>query len=455
MEKNIKYTCDKCGKEFKQKSHFTSHLNRKNPCVTDLKIQEYENNENKIKILENNSNIITPPNKKKFIDLFCGIGGFHQALKSLDLECVFACDIDKNCREVYKKNYGLEPDSDITKVDEKKLPDFDIICAGFPCQAFSNAGNKNNFNDKRGMLFEHILRIAVEKKPSFMFLENVKHIKKISDGEVFKHILKRIDESGYYVDENKSIFELSPHQFGIPQHRERVIFVCIRKDIYVKEKEIEIITPNIPLNMEGIIETNINITNKYKISKEIENILNAWDEMVKVFETNQNMSPTILCNEFYNTYTSEEFALLPAWKQDYIKKNRDIYAKYKPQWDIWYTKHKDIINKKEIFGKLEWQTGKKKEDDSIWNYFIQLRQSGIRVKKNDYFPTLVAIVQTPIYAKEKRYITPRECARLQAFPDNFIIHESDNIAYKQFGNSVCVDVVKFVMETVLKLYNLI
>ena len=207
--------------------------------------------------------------------------------------------------------------------------------------------------------------------------------------------------------------------------------------------------------MEGIIETNINITNKYKISKEVESILSAWDEMVKICETNQNMSPTILCNEFNTVYTTEEFKKLPEWKRDYITKNKDIYKKYKTQWDTWYIKHKDLLTKKEIYGKLEWQAGKKKEDDSIWNYFIQLRQSGIRVKKNDYFPTLVAIVQTPIYAKEKRYITPRECARLQAFPYNFIMHESDNVAYKQFGNSVCVDVMKFVMETVLKLYDFI
>jgi DNA (cytosine-5)-methyltransferase 1 len=447
METNTnKYTCDKCGKEFKQKSHHTSHLNRKTPCVTDKKLKEYNLNK---EIVPKHDNI----SKKKFIDLFCGIGGFHQALKSLDLECVFACDIDKNCREVYKKNYGLEPASDITKVDEKKLPDFDIICAGFPCQAFSNAGNKQNFNDKRGMLFEHILRIAVEKKPSFMFLENVKHIKKISDGQVFKHILTRIDESGYYVDENKSIFELSPHQFGIPQHRERIIFVCIRKDLYIPENKIEIIPSDVPMNMEGIIEKTVD--DKYKISKDVENILNVWDEMVQVFETNQNMSPTILCNEFHNVYTPEEFALLPEWKRDYITRNKDIYKKYKSKWDTWYTKNKELLTRKEIFGKLEWQAGKKKENDSIWNYFIQLRQSGIRVKKNDYFPTLVAIVQIPIYAKEKRYITPRECARLQAFPDSFIMHESDNIAYKQFGNSVCVDVVKFVMETVLKLYKLI
>ena len=98
---------------------------------------------------------------------------------------------------------------------------------------------------------------------------------------------------------------------------------------------------------------------------------------------------------------------------------------------------------------MEWQSGKKREKDSIWNYFIQLRQSGIRVKKCDYFPALVAIVQVPIYAKEKRYICPRECARLQSFPDNFQMHPTDKIAYKQFGNAVNVDVIHFFLNNVL------
>jgi DNA (cytosine-5)-methyltransferase 1 len=177
--------------------------------------------------------------------------------------------------------------------------------------------------------------------------------------------------------------------------------------------------------------------------------------MIQTFEVNENLSPTILCNEFYTTYSEEKYKQLPDWKQTYIIKNYPIYTKYKSQWDTWYTKHKDLIKQKEIYGKLEWQTGKKKEGDSIFNYFIQLRQSGIRVKKTNYFPTLVAIVQTPIYAKEKRYITPRECARLQSFPDTFMIHENDHIAYKQFGNAVNVDVVHFVISNTLKSYTIL
>ena len=137
---------------------------------------------------------------------------------------------------------------------------------------------------------------------------------------------------------------------------------------------------------------------------------------------------------------------------DQYYKQRDLSIYYKSIWDEWYKKHTEILNTREIYAKLEWQVGKVKKDDSIFNYFIQIRQSGVRVKKAQYFPTLVAISQIPIYGKQKRYITPRECARLQSFPDSFKIHENDKKSYKQFGNSVNVDNVKTVIESTLQKY---
>ena len=111
------------------------------------------------------------------------------------------------------------------------------------------------------------------------------------------------------------------------------------------------------------------------------------------------------------------------------------------------------MNKREVYAKLEWQVGKIKEDDSIFKYFIQIRQSGIRVKKAKYFPTLVAISQIPIYGKEKRYITPRECVRLQSFPESFKISGNDRVTYKQAGNAVNVENAKNIIETTLGMYN--
>ena len=390
----------------------------------------------------------------KFIDLFCGIGGFHQAMNKLAIktECVFACDIDKECRKIYQQNYGLLPDEDITKVDEKMLPDFDVICAGFPCQSFSQAGKKLSLEDKRGLLFEHILRIAKEKRPRFMFLENVKHIKKIDDGKVFEYILKRIKETGY----NVQVEELSPHQLGIPQHRERVIFICkISLLVDIPDKIPFILPPITETTDEQIQKILLPWTEereKYLIPKELVFVLEAWNEMIQVFEVGENMSPTILCNEFLTDPTNS--IGLVAWKKEYITKNKRIYQKYEPLWQEWLEKHQQLLNKKEIYAKLEWQAGKKRENDSIWDHFIQLRQSGIRVKKGDFFPALVAIVQVPIYAKEKRYICPRECARLQSFPDSFIMHEKDKIAYKQFGNAVNVDVLHFFIKGTLDSFSL-
>lgn len=308
------------------------------------------------------------------------------------------------------------------------------------CQTFSNGGKKKAFDDDRGLLFDEIMRIAKVKQPELMFLENVKHIRKVSEGKVLEYILDKLDKHNYYVQ----TFDISPHQFGVPQQRERVYFVCIHKSIYHNKKLQLNIPKNKPIELERFLEKKPDP--KYNISGDILDVLNIWDIMIKKFEVNEKLSPTILVNEFNNSYTQEEFLQIPNWKRDYIIKNKPLYKKYKKDWDEWFKKNKNILGKREIYAKLEWQTGLVKKNDSIFNHFIQFRQSGIRVKKAHYFPTLVAISQIPIYGKEKRYITPRECARLQSFPDTFKIDPSDKNSYKQFGNCVNVDNVKTIMQ---------
>lgn len=384
-----------------------------------------------------------------YIDLFCGIGGFHQALKTFNLNCVLASDIDKNCKIIYKLNYNIDPLNNIKTIDPDNIPDFDIICAGFPCQTFSNAGKKKTFSDNRGLLFDEIIRIAKVKNPKFMFLENVKHILKVGDGEVIKYIKNKLEENNYILQ----LFNMSPHKYGIPQQRERIYFVCVRKDIYNNEN-IKLPISDKKIIINNFLDKKINIDKKYYINGDILKVLEAWDEMIKIFDIGEKISPTILIHEFYILDRKKNFDIYPKWKQDYIIANKKIIDKYKDKWDIWYNKHKHILQKREIYGKLEWQTGIIKENDSIFNYFIQIRQSGIRVKKSEYFPTLVAISQIPIYGKEKRYITPRECARLQSFPDDFILSENDKISYKQLGNSVNVDNVKTIINATFNHYNI-
>lgn len=162
-----------------------------------------------------------------FIDLFCGIGGFHNALIKFGNKCVFASDIDKDCREVYEKNFKIKPVGDIKKLDIQKIPKFDILCAGFPCQSFSNAGKKLAFSDERGLLFNNIIDIAKVHSPKYMLLENVKHIKKISDGKVYKYIYESLEKIGYVIQD----VEISPYDINIPQNRKRIIFLVVRKDL--------------------------------------------------------------------------------------------------------------------------------------------------------------------------------------------------------------------------------
>uniref|UniRef100_A0A6C0HP57 DNA (cytosine-5-)-methyltransferase n=1 Tax=viral metagenome TaxID=1070528 RepID=A0A6C0HP57_9ZZZZ len=386
----------------------------------------------------------------KFIDLFCGIGGFHQALHKLGATCVLACDINKDCRVVYKDNYGIDPVPNVKDINENDMVDFDILCAGFPCQSFSNGGNKKCFEDERGMLFDDIIRIVKVKKPKFMFLENVKHILNVGDGEVIKYIKQKISDVGY----NLQLFQISPHNFGIPQQRERVYFVCVRNDIY-NGTPIVLPTYSGKIELETFLEEKKCINEKYFIKGDILNVLETWDEIIKVFDVGEKISPTIMINDAFTSYNQTQLDAFPLWKKDYITKNIPLIEKYKTKIAPWYKKNKDILKKREIYGKLEWQTGVIKKDDSIFNHFIQIRQSGIRVKKGQYFPTLVAISQIPIYGKEKRYITPRECARLQSFPDSFKLSPDDKKSYKQLGNSVNVHNVFTVISSTLKFYTML
>ena len=387
-------------------------------------------------------------NKLKYIDLFCGIGGFHQALSDLGGECVYACDIDHNCREVYYENYGIMPDNDITKVDPKVIPDYDMLCAGFPCLAFSKAGKRLGFEDStKGTLFFDVMRFAKYHKPKYMLLENVRNLVSHDNGNTWKIIYNSITEAGYNTLEKPVIF--SPHYIGIPQHRERVFIMCVRNDIN-KTIDFDFDKSNIePCPIDSILQDDSEIDNidKYRLSNEQIGLLDLWNEFIKNIKSDTLPSFPIWTEWFDNVKIVD--IAYPKWKKDIITKNLSLYAENKVFLDRWLTKAKKNLLFFGAKAKLEWQAGNMDNPD-IWSQLIQFRPSGIRIKRNDYFPALVAINQTSIIGKKKRYITPRECARLQSFPDTFKISENDTEAYKQFGNSVNVDVVKLFAKILLK-----
>lgn len=176
----------------------------------------------------------------KFIDLFAGIGGFHIAMHNLGGDCVFVSEWDKNCVKTYTENFkeiapnvfenGLPNKNfvgDITKVNPEDIPDHDVLCGGFPCQPFSQAGYKLGFEDTRGTLFFNIANIIKVKKPKAVFLENVRGLFTHDNGKTFEVIKNTLDELGYNLYYN--IVKAS--DFNCPQNRPRLYMICFRKDI--------------------------------------------------------------------------------------------------------------------------------------------------------------------------------------------------------------------------------
>jgi len=167
------------------------------------------------------------PKGVTFIDLFCGIGSFHYSFKKLGWECIMSCDIDKAVKETYKTNYGRVPLGDITEIEPKQVAPYDILCAGFPCQPFSQCGQHKGFEDTRGTLFFHIMKFVEYHKPKVMVLENVQGLLNHDGGKTFKRIQTDITNAGYAL--TYKVIKCS--DYGLPQMRKRLIMVGVRTDM--------------------------------------------------------------------------------------------------------------------------------------------------------------------------------------------------------------------------------
>ena len=371
----------------------------------------------------------------KFIDLFSGIGGFHQAIRNLGGKCVLSSEIDEYAIETYEKNYHIKSAGDVKKIDINDIPEHDVLCAGFPCQTFSKAGKQEGFKDQvKGTLFFEIGRILGSKKPKYIILENVRNLISHDKGNTWKIIKESLREFGYNFKE----IIMSPHQLGIPQLRERIYILGVNKDFYEKELKFEI--PKGNKEVLNAYESKIfdkNVLEKYKISEHEKKLLDCWDEFYKGINLKVIGFP-VWAQEFRNKKSLDD---LPKWKKDFCLKNRKLYIENKKFIDSWLKKWNNLEEFTNTEKKLEWQAGK--DIETIWDGYIQIRPSGVRVKRPTSFPALVAMVQIPIIGKYKRRLTPREAARLQSFPENFIINENDFQAYKQFGNAVNVNCVEF------------
>lgn len=341
-------------------------------------------------------------NTLKFIDLFAGIGGFRIAGQQNGMECVFSSEIDKFACEVYQNNFGELPEGDITKVDAKDIPDFDVLFAGFPCQPFSYAGQLQGFEDEiRGTLFFDIVRILKEKEPKMFLLENVKGLKSHEKGKTLEIILDHLDQLGYQV--HWTI--LNSLHFGVPQSRERWYCVGFKKEVEFEfPKPVKKIVP-----LREIID---------------------WDE---------NNNPSLKLSEFEMSRINHHFNSCPIDSPDQIRVEHDN-SKYDP------------TTKKGKYGVFSYLKPDKTLRFHVGDFAKTQIQEAYYCHLESFTPSIIAARAPKLWDLE-RHLSDRECARLQGFPEEFKLANSSVQAKKQLGNSVTVPVVSKIIENMLQAYK--
>ncbi|MEA2028805.1 MAG: DNA cytosine methyltransferase [Campylobacterota bacterium] len=313
----------------------------------------------------------------KFIDLFAGIGGFHQAMSHFGAECLFASEWDKNASLTYAHNYGIEPHGDITQIHAKDIPPHDILCGGFPCQAFSISGKQKGFEDTRGTLFFDIARIVKHHKPKVLFLENVRNFEKHDRGKTLQTVINTLNELNY--DLHYQVLNAS--HYGLPQNRERIFIVGFREDLKVMGFQF----PKPSFKKVSLLD-----------------ILEESPQEAKII----NRPDTVFTREF--------------------TPQKDLFGEI------------DLPNRPIQIGYVN-KGGQGERIYSPYGHAITLSAygGGVGAKTGLYY------IDGHI-----RKLSPRECARVQGFPDSFEIISSLTQSYKQFGNSVAVDVLKAITQEI-------
>lgn len=324
-----------------------------------------------------------------FIDLFCGIGGFRLGMEQAGFQCVFSAEINSHACQMYQANFGDNPFCDITQLEPHTLPNFDILCAGFPCQSFSKAGKQKGFDDTRGTLFFDICRIVDAKRPRLLLLENVKNLTQHDSGNTFKTILEKLDTLNYAV--TYSI--LNAKDFGTPQNRERTIIVAVDKNYHL-----------------------------------------PFDFSWLTLQPNNELN-TVLEKDYTGPYLhTEEYTLIPHGKKQPL--SGLIFSGYRNK----NLRIKGILPGTEHLSRCHKQPNRiycssgthptLSSQESSGRYFILIKQPAYQVRK----------------------LTMLECFRLMGFPDDFIKVGAPSLLYNRIGNSICVPMVAALSQAIKKYY---
>ena len=375
----------------------------------------------------------------KYISLFAGIGGFDFGLDAVGGECVFASEIDRFAKQAYTTLHGLEPHGDITQIDAEVIPDHDVIAAGFPCQSFSVAGKRGGFEDARGTLFFEVARIAADKQPKVLLLENVKGLVGHDKGKTLDTIVKTLNEIGYRVD-----FEvLNSKYFGVPQNRERIFIVAIREDLVSNE----------PWNIEG---NTVVPKGKRRIS---------GYEYVKTFNFDWPTNDTVQLRlkDVLESEVDEKFYLS---EEKSAQLTADIDEVDKVSDEINQVGNIDQFKRRRnnpqtgrVYGEngvspaLNTMQGGGLEPKIVEGAADRTRNGTKTIETNgeEYANALTSVQHDSLVVEKPQYrirkLTPLECWRLQGFTDeqhNAVEASgiSNSQRYKQAGNAVTINVIE-------------
>jgi DNA (cytosine-5)-methyltransferase 1 len=431
-----------------------------------------------------------PVSALRFLDLFAGVGGFHQALSHVDIagECVLAVEIDADCQRVYRANWPNTPlvgdiraltrladgaDASREQID-KRVPDHDLLCAGFPCQPFSKSGFQLGVRDQtRGTLFFDIMEIVRAKRPRYVVLENVRNLAGPRHAQTLGTIIASLREAHYRVADEPLVF--SPHLLprelgGTPQVRERVFILAERVDRPTDPTDLvgDLLVPNSPVDgwdpvewrVEQILDPDDAIRDlpKYQLRPQELGWIEAWQAFVQEIPSDWLPGFPIWADNFVESPVIPSGT--PKWKRDFLVKNSAFYRENQrviERWIVrkWGPLKEELAEFPPSRRKFEWQARtwqSRRDTRDLWDLVTHFRPSGIRVRPPTYLPALVAITQTSVVGSRRRRITPHEAARLQGMDPRVIARGEvdDSVAYRQLGNAVNVGVVRHLVSALLQ-----